>query len=130
MPKASRKVKLVLLELVHAPDVTAREAGDAAASLYPLDEVGKQRAEIARARGLLVERVEVLAVRLASALGDHMLAAELAEAVRIRHMARAERPPAPVLVAARPRPAIVTPERIAADVERLLGRDRGEGGSP
>jgi hypothetical protein len=35
-----------------------------------------------------------------------------------------------VLVAARPRPAIVTPERIAADVDRVLGRGRGEGGSP
>jgi hypothetical protein len=129
MPRASRKVRLVLLELVASPDATSREAADEVARLYPLDETGRQRAELARSRGLLAERVEALAVRLATALGDVTLAGELAEAIRLRAMARSQRAPVSVL-GVRPRPApIVTPERIAADVERILGPDPNDGGS-
>lgn len=134
MPKASRKLARTLHELVRAPDATDRDALVAVEREYPFeltrelggapDDVGRQRAQIARSRGLLVERVEALAVRIATDLGDHMLAAELAEVVRMRHMAKAERPPAPAPVR-RPRqtPAIVSSAQIATDVEAILGKD-------
>lgn len=123
MAKASRKVRLVLLELLAAPDATSREARDHVERLYPLDETGRHRAEIARSRGLLAERVEALAVRLATALGDHTLACELAEQVRIRHLARA--PVAVLGIRTRPPAAasMVSPEQIRTDVEGILGKD-------
>lgn len=140
MARASRKLARTLHELVRSPDATDREATEAVEREYPLeltkalggapDDVGQHRARIARSRGLLVERVEALAVRIATDLGDHMLAAELAEVVRMRHLSRAERPPAPTPVR-RPRAAsaIVTPAQIATDVERVLGPDPHDRGS-
>ena len=73
------------------------------------------------------ERAEGL--RQAADILAEGLAGELAEAIRLRAMARSQRPPVAVL-GMRPRVVrIVTPERIAADVDRILGPDPNDRGS-
>jgi len=88
MPRGTRKVHLLLLELAHAPVSAWHDAKKSCEALYPGDPVGQSRATPVRAFALLRERVEDLTARLAESTTDPQVAGEIVETLRLLFVAR------------------------------------------